>query len=52
MTVSRNDMANRLIDIANEVECGLYETADPELRDELLSLVDELYCESFEDEEE
>lgn len=52
MKISRNDMANTLRDIAEGVEDGSYESADPELRDTLLSIVDDLYCTSFTDEDE
>lgn len=52
MKINREDFANNLRDIASGVENGSYQKADPELRDELLSLVDDLYCTSFEDEKD
>lgn len=47
--VTRKEMARRLRAIADDVEdeCGEYQTADPDLRDTLLGLVDSLYCKSF-----
>ena len=56
MKVNRQDFANHLRDIAEGVESGSYSECH-ELRDELLSCVDDLYCcgfdgEDYDDEED
>ena len=51
--VSRKDYAERLRSLANDVENidGDIRSADPDLRDTLLGMVDSLYCKSFPDED-
>ena len=52
--VTRKSMASQLRDIANGIEdqCGEFRSADPDLRNTLLGMVDSLYCKSFPDEED
>ena len=51
--VTRKNMAEQLRTLADEVAdlYGRFQSADPDLRDTLLGMVDSLYCKSFPDEE-
>ncbi len=51
--VQRKDFAQRLRNLADDVESpdSDIKSADPDLRDTLLGMVDSLYCKSFPDED-
>lgn len=51
--VKRTDLAKQFRDLAKEVVKldGEFQSADPDLRDTLLGMVDSLYCKSFPDED-